>query len=106
MKKLISALTIRQARAAGKKTIAISKKDTIITPEARMMAKDFGITFVDEQSADKTDAQADFTVNEKLIRQIVERVMDRLPPEKRNPDRVKVAVIDVLSHYKKQGANL
>ena len=104
MKKLISAHTVEDAYKAGKTEITAPPKTTIITPEAYTVAKKLGVRFVQEQTpvvppkASKVDK---ITLDEKTVRLIVERVLDRLPPEKRQEEVVKEAVVQVLSGYLK-----
>jgi len=40
-------------------------------------------------------------VDEKTVRDIVTRVMAKLPSQKQDPDKVKQVVVDVLSKYVK-----
>jgi len=99
MKKLISALTVKQAHKEGLREISAPVKTTIITPEAFSVAKDLGIRFADQKTADSTVCSE--IADEALIRQIVERVINQLPQEKRQPELIKNVVADVLAKYVK-----
>ena len=99
MKKLISALTVKQAHKDGLREIPAPAKTTIITPEAHTVAKELGLIFVENTDAcQPSDA---VSIDENLVRQIVERVIGQLPPEKRQPEVIKNVVVDVLSKYVK-----
>ncbi len=100
MKRVITAQTVKEAHAAGKTQLYAPLKETIITPEARTLAKDLGIGFVEfEGNASKSASTA---LNEATVRRIVERVMAALPPEKRQPERVRSVVTQVLERYLKE----
>jgi len=103
MKKLISAHTVEDAYKAGKTEIAAPPKSTIITPEAYTVAKKLGLRFTEEETPaiPKPLSGGTTTLDEKAVRLIVERVLDRLPPEKRKEELVKEAVVQVLSGYLK-----
>ncbi len=103
MKKLISAHTVEDAHKAGKTEIPAPSKSTIITPEAYTVAKKLGVHFVDRDvsPAPKLSQMKNISLDEKTIRLIVQRVLDRLPPEKRNEELIKEAVVQVLSGYLK-----
>lgn len=101
MKRLITAETVKQAHAAGKTQLYAPARGSIITPEARTTAKDLGIRFVEFESGATSSS---VTLDENVVRQIVERVMSALPPEKRNRERVKNVVVDVLASYVKKNA--
>jgi len=103
MKKLISAHTVEDAYKAGKKEITAPPKSTIITPEAYTVAKKLGVRFVEEDISvpPKPASTGRLTLDEKTVRLIVQRVLDRLPPEKRKEELVKEAVVQVLSGYLK-----
>jgi len=105
MKKLISALTVKQAHKDGIKELEAPSKTVMYTPEAISVAKELGIRLVDSNdlvpalpvAAKGTKVQ----INEKLVRSVVEKVIDRLPPEKRQLDVIKNVVVDVLAEYAK-----
>ncbi|GEM_PF-6845711 len=101
MKKLISALTIRQAKKDGVQEIIIESGKTIVTPEARSMAKDFGIALMDSGVTGSHGNQSELPgkLDEKLVRQVVEQVVEKLPPDKRQPELVREVVVEVLSEY-------
>ena len=102
MKKVVSALTVKQAYSDGKKELVAPRNSTIITPEARTVAKDLGVKLVEVPGSSVQDINSEqIVVDEKLIRLIVEKVIEKLPPEKRQADIIKKAVIDVLSKYSK-----
>ena len=102
MKKLISALTVKEAHREGRREIMAPPKSTIITPEARSVAKELGITLVENGSDSPVPGKANLPVEEKQVQQIVERVIEQLPPEKRQPEVIKSVVGDVLSKYIQQ----
>lgn len=103
MKKLISARTVRQAHADGIKELAVQAGQTLVTPEARTLARELGVRLSDESPlpADKRPKDRKIKVDEKLVTTIVTRVMDRLPQPQRDPERVKQVVVEVLSSYMK-----
>jgi len=100
MKKLISALTVKQAYKDGIREISAPRKASIITPEARSTAKDLGLTF-DEGPDTRRRIDAG-TVDEELVRKIVEMVVEQLPPENRNPDTIRDVVVEILRKNMKQ----
>ena len=103
MKKLISARTVKQAHKDGLKQLQADPAVTLVTPEARTVAKQLGVQLI-EDTARKTAAQnsdSAVKVDEKTVRDIVTRVMAKLPPQKQDPDKVKQVVVDVLSKYVK-----
>ena len=104
MKRVITAQTVKQAKAAGKAQLYAPLKESIITPEARTVAKELGIRFVEFEGNPQDGASKTIPLDEKVVRQIVDRVMNALPPEKRNQERVKNVVVDVLSSYLKENA--
>ncbi len=99
MKRVITALTVKQAHAAGKTQLYAPIKETIITPEARTLAKSLGIQFI-EGPANAT-ASTGIELDEKVVQQIVRKVLDSLPPSRRNHQKVKSVVVEVLSSYLK-----
>jgi hypothetical protein len=99
MKKLISALTVKQAHKDGIREISAPKKSTIITPEARSVAKALGLTFADSTSP-VSNAAAN-VIDENLVRKIVEKVVMQLPPENRDPDTIRDVVVEILAKYVK-----
>ena len=98
MKRLISAITVNEARKSGKNEIVTGGKSTIITAEARDLAKKLGIKFV-ESATIPTATEPDF--DRDTIKLIVEKTLERLPPEKRDMNAVSEAVLRVLKNYKK-----
>lgn len=98
MKRLISAITVNEAKKSGKNEIVIGGKSTIITDEARDLAKKYGIKFV-ESAMIQPDNEPEFDRN--TIKLIVEKTLERLPPEKRDINAVSEAVLKVLKNYKK-----
>lgn len=105
MKKLISAHTVQDAYKAGKESICAPRQSTIITPEAYSLAEKLNIQFSETQVESRESASAgpqNFIVDEKLILTIVKQVFERLPQEKRDPELVKNAVVQVLSQYVNQ----
>ena len=98
MKRLISAITVNEARKAGKNEIVIGGKSTIITSEAKDLAKKLGIKFV-ESATVPPYASPEFDRN--TIKLIVEKTLERLPPEKRDINTVSEAVLKILKNYKK-----
>lgn len=98
MKRLISAITVREARNAGKKEIVIGGKSTIITAEAADLAKKWGIKFVETSAA---PAETSIEFDRETIKMIVQKTLERLPPEKRDFNTVTEAVLKVLKTYQK-----
>lgn len=105
MKKLISALTVKQAHKDGIKELEAPSKTVMYTPEAISVAKELGIRLVEpNDSASILPVAATGTklqISEQLVRTVVEKVIDRLPPEKRQLDVIKNVVVDVLAEYAK-----
>lgn len=97
MKRLISAITVNEARKSGKNEIVIGGKSTIITDEAKDLAKKYGIKFI-ESATIPTDTEPKFDRN--TIKLIVEKTLERLPLEKRDMNAVSEAVLKVLKNYK------
>lgn len=100
MKKLISALTVREARKQGEMEISAPGNQTIITDEARDLAKQLGIRL--NENAPVTTAvetTEKIQIDEKTIRIIIEEVVERIPPEQRDLDVIKKAVLDVVARY-------
>ncbi len=104
MKRVITAQTVKEAHAAGKAQLYAPIKETIITPEARTIAKDLGIRFVEYQGAAGASAGTSSPLDEATVRKIVERVITALPPEKRNQEQVRSVVTQVLARYLKEKA--
>lgn len=52
MKNLITANTIAEASKSGRKTVSFSSLDSIITPEARTVAKELGVELVEQTGTD------------------------------------------------------
>ncbi len=102
MRKLISALTVEQAHKNGLKELAAAPKTTMVTDEARTKARELGIRLV-EAAAEPVSTQKDskIEISENLVRLVVEKVIDRLPPEKRQLDIIKEVTAEVLSEYAK-----
>lgn len=98
MKRLISALTVKQAKADGKQELIAPPQSTIITAEAKDLANKLGIRLV-EASAGTPNQEKAF--DEATIQSIIKQVMDRLPPEKRDLQEVTKAVMTVLANYRK-----
>ena len=105
MKKLISALTVKKAHKDGLKELEAPSKTVMYTPEAISVAKELGIRLVD--SSDSASVRpvvamgTKMQISEQLVRSVVEKVIDRLPPEKRQLDVIKNVVVDVLAEYAK-----
>ena len=100
MKKLISALTVKQAHKDGIREISAPKESTIITPEARSAAKDLDLKF--DEGTDSVPVMAADAVDENLVRKIVEKVIVQLPPENRHLDTIRDVVVEILAKYVKQ----
>jgi len=101
MKKLISALTVKQAHKDGLSEIQAPAASTIITPEALTVAKELHIPFVSAGVNEKEVAKSGkVTVDESLVRTVVERVIEQLPPEKRQINVIRDVVSDVLMQYR------
>ena len=98
MKRLISAITVKEALKSGKNEIVIGGKSTIITAEATDLAKKLGIKFV-EKATVPPDTPSEF--DRDTIKLIVEKTLERLPPEKRDINTVSEAVLKVLKNYNK-----
>ena len=98
MKRLISAVTVNEARKAGKNEIVTGGKSTIITAEAKDLAKKYGIRFVDSPAVGR---DISLVFDKDTIRLIVEKAIEQLPPEKRDMSAVSEAVLKVLKQYKK-----
>ena len=102
MRKLISALTVEQAHKNGLKELAAAPKTTLVTDEARTKAKELGIRLTEnEPEPGAAQPASKIEISEALVRQVVEKVIDRLPPEKRQLDVIKEVTAEVLSEYAK-----
>jgi hypothetical protein len=99
MKRLISAITVREAHRAGKKEIVTGGRSTIITAEAKDLAKKWDIKFVDSAPAEISHDTINF--DRDTIKIIVKKTLERLPPEKRDMNSVTEAVLKVLRNYKR-----
>lgn len=100
MKRLISALMVKQAHKDGHKEIHAPAKETIITPEARDLAGKLGIRLVESQKSQPVNVSGQ-AIDEATIKGIIDAVMDRLPPEKRDVQAVTEAVKQVIGQYRK-----
>ncbi|MCD6376769.1 MAG: hypothetical protein J7L94_14670 [Caldisericaceae bacterium] len=100
MKRVITANTIKQAAAAGKKQLYAPLKETIITPEARTVASQLGVELLEFSLATPQGKPID----ENLVRQVMEQVMKNLPPSKQNYQKIKSVVIEVLTAYLKKNS--
>jgi len=102
MKKLISALTVKQAHKDGLKELEAPVKTTMVTAEAVTVAKELGIRLVDSViQPDAAQSSSKIEISEDLVRLVVEKVIDRLPPEKRQLDVIKEVTTEVLTEYAK-----
>lgn len=99
MKKLITERMVRQAWQDGIKEIDAPRAETIVTPEARGLAKDLGIILKEEETTAPCCASGD--VDEATVRTIVERVLERLPQHSRQPETVRQVVTEVIRRYLK-----
>ncbi len=95
MKRVITANTIKQAAAAGKKQLYAPTKETIVTPEARTLASQLGVELLEFSLS----TPAGQPIDENLVREVIARVMENLPPSKRNYQKIKSVVIEVLTSY-------
>lgn len=98
MKRLISAITVKETHKSGKNEIITGGKSTIITAEATDLAKKLGIKFVETATVPK-ESSVDF--DKDTIKLIIQKTLERLPPEKRDMNTVSEAVLKVLKNYKK-----
>lgn len=112
MKTLITAAKIKQAHADNIKTIAAQVSSTIITPEAKDLAKRFGIAFttneaeacpfkkpaVEQKAAERSpEAGIDGTdsagsLNDDLVQEITRQVLDKMPNETNDPETIRKAI--------------
>ena len=98
MKKLISAETIRQAKAGGQTCLAAGK-DVLVTPEARSLAEELGIR-LDDGAAAATPAAAD-----PALAAIRAAILAKLPAEAANkPELVEQIVSKVCLAQKNTAA--
>ncbi len=104
MKKLISALTVKQAHKDGVSELAAPPATTIVTPEALTVAKELHIRIVESggSAPPETAGKAKkVEIDETLVRTVVERVIRQLPAEKRQPQVIRDVVTEVLLQYGK-----
>ncbi len=102
MRKLISVLTVERAHKDGLKELAAPPKTTMVTDEARTRAKELGIRLREEAVVpDDAPPVSKIEISENLVRLVVEKVIDRLPPEKRQLDVIKEVTTEVLMEYAK-----
>lgn len=88
MKVLVSADTINALHREGKTVLDVSAQCTIITPEARDLARKLGVAINDQGIANKTivDQSADQTMLEKhTVDHIKQTIEAKLPPGKHDP---------------------
>ncbi len=76
MKKLVSAITVRDCRASGQASISAPLASTIVTPEARDLAAKWGIA-IDQEAAPVLSAGA--VVEAGAVQQIQEQIRASLP---------------------------
>ncbi len=95
MKRVITANTIKQAVAAGKKQLYAPLKETIVTPEARTLAQQLGVELLEFSNTTAEGAPID----ETLVRRVMEEVLNQLPPSQRHYQKIKQVVMEVLSAY-------
>ncbi len=106
MKKLITASKIRQAKTEGIKEILASKDDSIITPEAKDLAKKLGIRILEKENNSKpavkksANLSATANIDENLVRQVTVEVIKKLPADRRDPEKIKEIVLAVLQNKK------
>jgi len=98
MKRLISALMVKQAHADGKTELVAPKGETIVTPEAMDLATKLGMRFIESTQNEQAKT---INFDKETVQLIVKEVLERLPVEKRNISAVTEAVMNVLSKYKK-----
>ncbi|MBD3223279.1 MAG: hypothetical protein GF313_01005 [Caldithrix sp.] len=108
MKILISAEKVRQAHQDGKKEIPVQRANTIITDEARSLAQKLGLRFTESsqpwqppQSNGVVKSASMANVDEAVVKKIVEQVVQKLPPEKYDPEIIKQTVLQVLNRHNK-----
>ena len=104
MKKLISAQTVKQAYKDGQCELEAPSKVVMYTPEALTVAKELGMHLKESLTTPiakpgSITSSSKLKVDEDLVRTVVEKVIDQLPPEKRQLDVVKNVVVEVLAEY-------
>lgn len=104
MRKLISALTVKQAYKDGLRELEAPSKTVMYTPEAITVAKELGMHLVPAGASSPVERieppkGSKLQISESLVRTVVEKVIDRLPPEKRQMDIIKNVVVEVLAEY-------
>ncbi|MGD9899555.1 MAG: ethanolamine utilization acetate kinase EutQ [Calditrichaceae bacterium] len=106
MKKLITASKIRQAKTEGIKEIVASKDNSIITPEAKDLAKKFGIKISEKVNSsmpavkESKSLSTPVNIDENLVRQVTLEVIKKLPANQRDPVKIKEIVMAVLKNEK------
>lgn len=94
MKELISAKTVQEAHAEGKKEITYDFNSSIVTPEAITVAKELDIKLLDKGEEE----------NNKL-RDIIKQEVIKQNPQSSNKDFQLNEIVDkVLAAYKKKTA--
>ncbi len=104
MKKLISALTVKQAHKEGISELSAPPATTIVTPEALTVAKELHVRIIESGEAVPQERAAKtqkVDIDEALVRTVVERVIRQLPAEKRQPQVIRDVVTEVLLQYGK-----
>lgn len=100
MKKLISEQAVKDAYKNGQRELPAPSKTVIFTPQALTTAKELGMQLVKSgASSPLPKSGGKITITEALVRSVVEKVLEQLPPEKRQMDVVKQVVVEVLSEY-------
>jgi hypothetical protein len=104
-KKVITTQVVQQAKREGLTEILHPQKNCIITDEARTLAAKLNIKLTPVKSAEAAQPSGNHpapAIDEKLARQVLELVMQKLPPEQRRNERVKEIVSEVLAEYLKR----
>jgi hypothetical protein len=101
-RRLISAYTVRQAKENGLTEIIYNPLQTMITAEARDVAKDLGLTIREEGRPTDLPGQQ-LTENERhqAIEQVTEKVLTRLPKERQQREKIIKLVEETLQRYER-----
>ena len=110
MKRIITAESIRQMAHEGKKQFEINYKDCLITPEARMIAAELGVTITEHTGAVVADAGGSCALkpagnsaascaapSAAELAQIRSAVLAKLPPGAATPELVDQLVRKMLN---------
>jgi len=101
-RRLISANIVRQAKASGLTEIVADPAQTMITAEARDVAKELGLIIREEGRPTLLPGlQPNEQERRKAIELITEKVLTRLPKERHRREMITTLVEETLQRYER-----